>query len=359
MEIIEFNESIITDANVDKALELHSYLGKEIASFTKVEKAIGKVNPNKVNLITTQQKVQDYLVGYFSSKRDSSKQAVTSATELLQRRKLKQNKLDANGSIVKIDMVDIGLKFIHDHFNNGNLFPLCTFFTMVAGSGVGKSDYLYKMADSFLLQGYKVLLCSFEIGEDRLSTILDSRENGGKDRMRASREAELFDNLFINYYARDIESLRLMCDIAVQQGVKCILIDSFGEIERSKQEYNLQLEVAMMLNAVCNDYGIFISLISQVKANEDNDSYTMRGGEDFKYKPDLSIHISKLSPTDTSGDRKIHLFKNREADINGKTIITHYNFETRDIEFKCNLEDLPETLSDGSQAKKLKFGKKS
>ena len=33
------------------------------------------------------------------------------------------------------------------------------------------------------------------------------------------------------------------------------------------------------------------------------------GGNDLIYKPDLSIHIKKISSEDTSGDRIVHLFK--------------------------------------------------
>lgn len=358
MEIIKFDDSVLTDENVEKALSLHEHLAGELSAYKNIENILKSEHPHKSQLIKIQQKVQSFLVGYFDARKSLSKNAVYTATELLQRRKLKLNRVDENGEKIKLEYVDIGLQFMHKHFNNGELFPLSTFFTMVAGSGVGKSDYLYKMADSFLMQGYKTLICSFEFGEDRLSRLLDSKENGGKDRMQKSREAGLFDNLFINYYSRDLESLRLMVNIAINNGVRCILIDSFGEIERDKKtEYALQQEMAMMLNSMVNDYGIFIALISQTNAGEEENQYTMRGGEDFKYKPDISIHISKLSPTDTSGRRKVHLFKNRESDVNGKTIITKYNFETREIEFDCNFEDYV-VLDDGTEAKKYKYKKK-
>jgi len=208
---------------------------------------------------------------------------------------------------------------------------------------VGKSDYLYRICDAMLLQDYKVLLCSFEFGSERLSSIADSKENGGKDKLRKSRLANKFNNLYINYAARDADSLELMIELAHENGVKCVLIDSFGEIERmGKQEYALQQEIAMMLNRMVNDKQMFICMITQVKTGETIGDYTVRGGEDLIYKPDLSIHVGKLSKEDTSGDRIVHLFKNREADINGKTIVTSYDFENREPKFKCIFQGLTE-----------------
>jgi hypothetical protein len=81
--------------------------------------------------------------------------------------------------------------------------------------------------------------------------------------------------------------------------------------------------------------------------------YTVRGGTDQIFKPDLSIHIKKVSKEDTSGDRIVHLFKNRESDINGKTIITQYDFEKREPTYKCDYEA---TLHDGTPTRRLRFG---
>lgn len=343
----------LSNDNLAKVLDLHAYYAKQLSIIDKTEIATGSKNKFKADIILEQQKAQKFLSDYFESKKDCSKTAVSTATEILQRRQFENNHRDKDGNKMEVQMVHIGLDFIHEQFNDGKLFPLATYFSLFADSGVGKSDYFYRMTNSFLMQGYKVMICSFEIGEQRLANILDSIENGGKDRLYEARIANKFDNLYVNYQARDLESLELMIDIANENGISVVLIDSFGEIVRTESEYILQQKITMMLNAKVNDYKMFIGLIGQTKAGEMDGDYTVRGGTDQIFKPDLSIHVKKISKEDTSGERIVHLFKNREADINGKTIITKYDFEKREPTYKC---DYTVILDNGKPARKL-FGK--
>jgi len=324
-----------TKEKIDLALEKHSAYSEAVKQIRDGEKILGTKNQNLEKILKEQQEVQNYLKAYFGTLKDGTKNAVTTATEILQRRTYRLNQLEEDGNTKLVKLVNLGIKFLHEQFNNDNLFPLDTFFTLVAGSGIGKSDYFYRMTNSFLMQGFKVLICSFEFGEGRLADLIAPKEDGGKDRMRESRLAGKFDNLIVNYGARDLESLEYMIDEAHHNGVEVILIDSFGEIERQESEYILQQKISIMLNSKKNDYGIFIGLIAQVGNNEVDGEYKIRGGNDLIYKPDLSIHIKKTSAEDTSGDRIVHLFKNRETDFNGKTIVTKYNFETREPEYKC------------------------
>ncbi len=353
MKRIKFNPNDITEENIELALTLHAQHANQLTEIQRVENITSRDNRFKPDIIKEQQIVQEYLVDYFRSREDGSLQSVSSMSEILQRRKLKRNTLDEDGKEIIIERIHLGIDFIHSEFNGGNLFPLSTFFSLVANSGVGKSDYLYLMANSMLMQGYNVLLCSYEFGEDRLGELADSTENKGKDRLREARLAGKFDNLYVNYHSRTLESLELMIDIAHQHGTRVILIDSFGEIERTEHEYILQQKFSMMLNKKVNDYGIFIGVIAQTKANEEDGQYTVRGGTDLIYKPDLSIHIKKLSAEDQSGKKNVHLLKNRESDVNGKTIITEYNFKTRQPTFKQDYFGIDEK---GEPLKKLKFG---
>ena len=323
-----------TRQKIDLALQKHTAYSEAVKQIRDGEKILGVSNKNLESILKEQQEVQNYLKAYFSTLKDGTKNAVTTATEILQRRTYRLNQLEEDGEVKPVKLVDLGIKFLHEHFNSNNLFPLDTFFTLIAGSGVGKSDYFYRMTNSFLMQGFKVLICSFEFGEGRLADIIAPKEEGGKDRMREARLSGKFDNLVVNYGARDLESLEYMIDEAHHNGIEVILIDSFGEIERQESEYILQQKISIMLNSKKNDYGIFIGMIAQVGNSEVDGEYKVRGGNDLIYKPDLSIHIKKISSEDTSGDRIVHLFKNREADINGKTIVTKYNFETREPEYK-------------------------
>lgn len=351
----KFNENLFTDENVKTALELHSYYANQISEITKIEKETNLSSKFKVDIIREHQNVQNFLKGYIENKKDSSKNATTTGTQILQRREYYLNELTVDGEVVEEEMVDIGISFIHEQFNGGKLFPLATFFTLFADSGVGKSDYFYKIIDTLLVQDYKVLLCSFEFGEQRLSRLIGTVESGGKDRLQKARLANKFDNLFVNYKARDLESLEFMIDTAHMNGIRAILIDSFGEIERNEAEYILQQKIAMMINAKKNDYGMFIAIIGQTKSMEMDGNYTVRGGTDLIYKPDLSIHVKKVSAEDTSGDRVVHLFKNREEDINGKTIVTKYDFETREPVFKHLYEG---KLDNGKPIRTIAFQKK-
>lgn len=338
-----------TKENINLALEKHAAYTEAVKQIRNGEKILGIKNQNLESVLKEQQEIQNYLKAYFSTLKDGSKNAVTTATEILQRRTYRLNEIEKDGNERVIKLVNLGIGFLHEQFNQGNLFPLDTFFTLIAGSGIGKSDYFYRITNSLLMQGYKVLICSFEFGEGRLAELIAPREEGGKDRMREARLAGRFDNLIVNYGARDIESLEYMIDEAYHNGVEAILIDSFGEIERKETEYILQQKISIMLNSKKNDYGIFIGLIAQVGNNEMDGEYKTRGGNDLLYKPDLCIHIKKISAEDTSGDRIVHLFKNRENDINGKTIITKYNFETRQPEFKSDFVGI-----DGSSGKPIR-----
>lgn len=351
----KFNKLDITEENIELALNLHQQYSTQLAEINRVEQITQRENKYKSEIIKEQQTIQEYLRSYFRAREDGGKQSVYTGTEILQRRKLKINQRDEKGEIVKVEEVHLGIDFIHEQFNEGKLFPIGTFFSLIANSGVGKSDYLYKIANSFLIQGYKTLLCSFEFGDDRLAQLIDSKENGGKDRLREARLGNKLDNFFVNYYSRDLDSLELLIDIAHQNGIRAVFIDSFGEIERTEQEYILQQKVSMMLNRKANDYQMFVCIIAQTKSGEMEGEYTVRGGTDLIYKPDLSIHIKKKSQEDTSGDRIVHLIKNRDSDINGKTIITEYDFEKREPIFKC---DFDKELHGGGIAKELKFGKK-
>lgn len=349
-----FDENVFSDENIEYALKQHSIYTETIRKIQDNEKILGYENKNRDSVLKQQQKIQKYLKNYFDSLKNGTKNAVTTGTEILRRRTFLYNQLEEDGNKRKIEMVNLGIKVLHDEFNNGNDFPLDTFFTLVAGSGIGKSDYFYKMTNSFLMQGYKVLICSFEFGEGRLADLLAPSEEGGKDRMREARLANKFDDLIVNYGARDLQSLEFMIDEAHQNSVKVVLIDSFGEIERDETEYVLQQKLSMMLNAKKNDYGMFIGIITQIGNNETEGEYKARGGNDLIYKPDFSIYIKKISAEDTSGDRIVHLFKNREADINGKTIITKYNYEKREPEFKQLYSGV---LGNGEPIKKLKISK--
>ena len=355
MKITKFDVSNISEENIDLALSLHGQYGNQISEIIRVESVVGIENKYKSEIISEQQVIQRYLVEYFSAREDTSKNSVSTMTEILRRKELKDNQVDADGNKIEVERVHIGLNFIHEQFNNNNLFPIATFMSLVANSGVGKSDYLYIMANKLLMQDYNVLLCSYEFGEDRLALLADSAERNGKDRMREARLANKFDNLFVNYYSRDLDSLELMIDIAHTNGTRAVLIDSFGEIERTESEYILQQKLSMMLNKKANDYGMFIAIIAQTRAQEDDGQYTVRGGTDLIYKPDLSIHIKKLFAEDQSGRRIVHLLKNRESDNNGKTIITSYNAETRQPVFEMDYLGLDEK---GEPLKELKFIKR-
>jgi len=351
-----FDVKDTSEENIELALQLHMEYSCSIADMTVYEDVMQKTNSYKSEIIQKHQYIQAFLTDYFKSRRDTSSNAVMSANDILQRRQFLKNSLSDNGEDIKEELVNIGLNFIHEHFNNGKLFPIGTFFSLIAGSGVGKSDYLYRMINSFLIQNYKVLAVSLEFGESRMATILDTVENGGKDRFSGARELNKLDNLFINFGARTLKNLELLIDVAHQQGVRAVFIDSFGEITREGgSEYQLQQEYAIMLNAKANDYNMFICTIAQTKTGESEGQYTVRGGEDLFYKPDLSIHIKKIKAEDISGDRIVHLFKNRDADINGKTIITQYDFEKREPTFK---DDYMGILVDGTPVRKGNFGKK-
>ena len=345
-----------SENNIELALQLHMEYSCSIADMTVCENVIKQENPYKSEMIKKHQYIQEFLTDYFRSKKNTSSNAVISASDLLKRRKFLRNSLNDIGDDIKEELVHIGLDFVHDQFNNGKLFPIGTFFSLIAGSGVGKSDYLYRMINRFLIQDYKVLVVSLEFGENRMATLLDTVENGGKDRFNGARELKKLDNLYINFGARNLKNLELLIDVAHEQGIRAIFIDSFGEITREGgSEYLLQQEYAIMLNSKANDYNMFICTIAQTKTGEGEGQYTVRGGEDLFYKPDLSIHVKKLKAEDTSGDRVVHLFKNRDADINGKTIITKYDFEKREPTFKCDYHGV---LSDGSPVRKGSFGKK-
>lgn len=345
-----------SESNIELALQLHMEYSCSIADMTVYENVMQTKNSFKSEIIKKHQYIQEFLTDYFRSRRDMSSNAVISASDLLKRRKFLRNRLSETGEDVKEELVHIGLDFIHEQFNNNELFPIGTFFSLIAGSGIGKSDYLYRMINRFLIQDYNVLVISLEFGENRMATLLDTIENGGKDRFSGARELNKLDNLYINFGARTLKNLELLIDVAHEQGVRAIFIDSFGEITRGgSSEYLLQQEYAIMLNAKVNDYNMFICTIAQTRSGESEGQYTVRGGEDLFYKPDLSIHIKKIKPEDVSGDRIVHLFKNRDADINGKTIITKYDFDKREPTFKCNYEGI---LSDGTPARKGGFGSK-
>lgn len=348
-----FDAKDTSEKNIEKALTMHMAYACEISDVSLCESVMNTTNPYKSELIKQHQEIQEFLLSYFKSRESSASHAVFSGSELLKRRQFHLSKLSEDGTEIKEELVHIGIDFIHEQFNGGNLFPIGTFFTLIAGSGVGKSDYLYKMIDKFLVQDYKSLLVSLEFGEQRLSTIFDSRENGGKDRLSKSRLKNSLSDLFVNFKARTKSDLELLIDVAHTQGVRAVFIDSFGELVSDTSEYNLQKEVAIMLNSKANDYNMFIVLIAQTRAGEQEGEYTVRGGTDLFYKPDLAIHIKKLKAEDTSGDRIVHLFKNRDADINGKTIITEYDFENRTPKFKCDYIGL---LEDGKPARKSGFG---
>lgn len=329
---------ILDEKTISDALNRLTYLSNQVTEINRVSDITKMDNPHRTEIIKEHKKLHKIVSEYFELKKDASKQAVSTMTEILNRRRLRITDMDEDGKGKKSPMVHLGLDFIHEHFNNGNLFPLGTFMSLVAGSGVGKSDYLYRMANSFLMQNYKVMLCSFEFGEDRLSEIADDEKHGGKDRMKESRQADMFDNLFVNYFSRDMDSLETLIDMAHENGIQVILIDSFGEIERDQNEYMLQQNYSMMLNAKANDYGIFIATIAQTNASENEGEYKVRGGTDLLYKPDIAIHVKKISAEDTTGERIVHLFKNRDADLNGKTIITKYDFEKREPTYKCDYQ---------------------
>ncbi len=345
---------MVTDKHISDALVSLTGLSNKVAEMNRVTQITGMSNDFKTDTIQKHKKLFILVSTYFNNRREAGKNSVSTMTEILNRRKHRRSELDENGDIKQYPKIHLGLDFIHKQFNNDKLFPLGTFMSLIAGSGVGKSDILYMMTNSLLMQNYKVMLCSFEFGEDRLANIAASREEEGSDKLREAREAGKFDNLFINYYSRDIDALETLIDIAHTNGVQAIFIDSFGEVERGIMgEYSLQQNYAMMLNSKVNDYGIFICTIAQTNSEENEGEYRVRGGTDLLYKPDLAIYIKKLSQEDTSGDRVVHLFKNRDADLNGKTIITEWNNDTRKIEFKANKENM---LSNGKSAGKLKFG---
>ncbi len=349
----KFDTGSITEENLELALDLHAYYAQQLSSIGHIESTTGVANKFKSDIVVEQQNIQQYLIDYFNAVADGSKLAITTGNEILQRRGFEQNQLNEDGSKIEQEMIHIGLDFVHDQFNDGELFPLATYFSLFADSGVGKSDYFYLIANKLLMQNYKVMICSFEFGEQRLARLIDSEENGGKDRLREARLAGKFDDLFVNYQARDLESLSLMVDTAHLNGVQAILIDSFGELERNESEYILQQKVSMMLNAKTNDHKMFIGIIGQTKSEEVDGDYTVRGGKDQIFKPDLSIHVKKVAKEDVSGDRIVHLFKNRDSDWNGKTIVTEYNFETRKPTYKCDYEA---PLADGTTPRKLLFG---
>ncbi len=336
----KFDPTDTTNENIKYALEIHRHLANTAAEMKRIGKITSKHNESIAEVIKEHQTVQGFLSDYFHNMEDTSETSVMYMDELLNRRKLAMNELDEDGEKIEIETIDLGIDYIREEFNEGKDFPLSTFMTLLAGSGVGKSDYLYKIANSLLMQHYKVLLCSYEFGENRLGELLACEEEGGKDRLREARMAGFSKNLAISYYARSAESLGNIIDIAHAEGVKAILIDSFGEIERDRSEYELQQAVAMMLNKKSNDYGMFIALIAQTKAGETHGEYTSRGGTDLIYKADISIHIKKVKAEDTSGDRIVHLFKNREVDLNGKTIVTKYTPDTRSVDFKCDYADI-------------------
>lgn len=349
----KFNDSLFTDDNIAKALELHAYYANQVSQIKTIENTTNMSSKFKSEIIREHQSVQDFLKSYFEAREDTGKIAVTTATDIIRRRAYLINELDEDGEKQEEEMIDLGLPFIHEQFNGGNLFPLSTFMSLFADSGVGKSDYIYRIANSLLMQDYKVMLCSFEFGEQRLSRLISPEELGGKDRLRESRLAGKMDNMFVNYHARDFDSIKLMIDTANMNGVRAVLIDSFGELELdSDGEYGLQKRISIMLNAKKNDYGMFIAIIGQTKSLEIDGNYTVRGGKDLVYKPDLSIHIKKVSAEDTSGDRIVHLFKNREEDINGKTIVTRYDFEKREPTFKHIYDG---KLSDGTPVRTQSF----
>jgi len=345
----EINENTIHDA----LLRLN-HISLQVVEMNRVSNISKMKNESKPEVLNEHKSLHKSVSAYFNRKKDASKVAVTRMTDILQRKQILENALDEHGNKIETPMVHIGINFIHEHFNHGNLFPIGTFMGLVASSGAGKSDYLYRMINSFLVQDHKVLLCSFEFGESRLSQLAEETEKGGKDRFKEAREAGKFDNFYVNYHSRDLESLETLIDIAHQEGVTAIFVDSFGEIERSKKEYELQQQYSIMLNSKANDYEIFIVSIAQTNASEIDGEYKARGGGDLLYKPDLSIHVKKVSAEDTSGDRIVHLFKNRDTDLNGTTIVTEYNHETREVVYK---HDYDGKLDDGNLSRKLGFGK--
>ncbi len=347
---------IFTEEQLNEALKLHSSYSRQLAEIRRIENITKTKNIFKADILTQHQEIQSYLQSYFKSAEHASSQYITTGDDILVRREYRSNELDDEGNERTEDMINLGLQFIHDEFNDGFDFPLSTFFSLVANSGVGKSDYFYVIANALLMQGYKVLLCSFEFGEERLGRLIDSEENGGKDRMKESRLAGKFDNLIVNYGARTLDELELLIDTAHLNGVKAILVDSFGEIERNMSEYELQQKTAMMVNRKKNDYGMFLGFILQTKASEMDGDYTIRGGTDFIYKPDISIHVKKKNAEDTSGERIVHLFKNRDSDWNGKTIITKWNPIERIPVFK---EVFKGVLASGETVRNLDHFKKT
>ena len=313
----------------------HKFITNQIKEMKRIEIITQKANDKLPELLKEHKHIKSMISSYYTEFDDSLKQSVITGEDILIRRALKLNELDEDGNVIEKKMIHIGLDFIHEQFNSGRLFSQSTFMSLAAAQGVGKSDYLYRMANRMLVDGHKVLLASFEFGEERLGDILAPEDDGGKDRLKDAREKELLGNLFVNYYSRDTSSLEMLIDIAHTEGIDVVLIDSFGELERGNDgEYVLQQNVSMMLNKKSNDYGMFIAIIAQVGNTQMEGEYKIKGGNDLAYKPDLSIFIKKIFEEDTSGDRIVHLIKNRDDDCNGKTIITEYDKNKREPKFK-------------------------
>jgi len=325
--------------DIYEVLGRYEFLSGQIREIKRVEGITKISNPSLVTLVSEHKSIKDNLQTHYHDLSESKKQDVISGEDILIKRKLKINEIDDDGNKIESEKIHIGIDFIHEQFNSGKLFPKSTFMSMAAAQGVGKSDYLYRMANRLLVDGYNVLLLSFEFGEERLGDILASVEDGGKDRLSQAREQGLLSNLMVNYYSRDLEALETLVDMANTNGIDCILIDSFGEVERGRDgEYVLQQNIAMLLNKKKNDYGMFIVIIAQVNNSQVDGEYKIKGGNDLAYKPDLSIFIKKVFEEDVGGDRVVHLIKNRDDDCNGKTIITEYDFNKREPVFKCDYD---------------------
>ena len=148
-----------TKENINLALEKHAAYTEAVKQIRNGEKILGIKNQNLESVLKEQQEIQNYLKAYFSTLKDGSKNAVTTATEILQRRTYRLNEIEKDGNERVIKLVNLGIGFLHEQFNQGNIFPLDTFLPPPYKSFISLIDFvsiicnlLYASLEKYLIK---------------------------------------------------------------------------------------------------------------------------------------------------------------------------------------------------------------
>lgn len=197
-----------------------------------------------------------------------------------------------------------GIKLLDDLFEGG--FEEGMFINLTGESGTGKSTLGLEILIN-IAEFTPSVFFSFEMG-DRL-TLKKIQKIGIKESHR--------DNLIIDRFSRNIETLSREVSLYANDGIKFFVIDSKMKIEvdGKDDEYKKISYLSNKLSKCCAELGVIIILINQMSEESiKSGRVALKGSGDQRYDTDILL-VYRKHKTDLS-KRILYIDKDRQTEKN-------------------------------------------